>query len=139
MRGLKRNQLIFLSLICIIFVTLFVIPGAGNVRAGSESKGQTYLFLDFEADSTGLWEHFLFAKDALGVEISGPHRYNRSKRCIHLYLRRGARSGEISFLFRSNGLDSIPLRPATHFAWCWKVSKVVDTNGFFFIIYLRNI
>jgi len=139
MIGLKKNQIIFLSLICIIFVTPFGISGFLTAKTETESAGKTYLYLDFEADSIGLWEHFLFAKDTLGVEISGPHRYNNSKRCLHLYLKGESQSGEISFLFRSNGLDSIPLRPATRFAWCWKVSKVVDTNGFFFIIYLRNI
>jgi len=139
MRGLKRNQIIFLSLICIIFVTPFGIPGALTAKSVMEEGGKTYLYLDFEADSIGLWEHFLFAKDTLGVEISGPHRYNSSKRCIHLYLNREASSGEISFLFCNNGMDSVPLKPSTRLAWCWKVSKVVDTNGFFFIIYLRNI
>ncbi|MEJ2721545.1 MAG: hypothetical protein P8181_10480, partial [bacterium] len=62
--------------------------------------------------------------------VSNRDENNSSRGVLRCELPEDSSVAGISFLFAENGVAPIPLTRDTRVAWNWKVSRVVDMNGF---------
>ncbi len=107
--------------------------------AGSPLRAEP-LYLDFENGKTGIWR-FLpdgFARDSLGVALADPPKHNNSQGSLYCFVRKGLVWGGVGYVLRENGEPPIRVTPRTKAAWCWRVSKNENTNGFWLCLNLRN-
>jgi len=135
-----RTAFFLLSLIALL---LHYRPGSAETPQVSprheNNATVTHLYLDFEDDDIGFRQLMPFGKRSLLIERSVNQRYNRSKGSLHIFMSEGQEGGSIGFYLEENGYSPIKVTPRTTVAWSWKVSKVVNTNGFHLLLHIKNI
>ncbi|MCD6380449.1 CRTAC1 family protein, partial [bacterium] len=100
---------------------------------------KTILFLNFEDGKGGVCSSpGIFSPIPLLMEIEGNTKGNRSKYVLHLKVREKEESGSVEYNFGKNGIEPVVITPDLHIAWCWNVSRVIGTNGFWIYMSLKD-
>lgn len=124
-----------------IGLTAILTMGFAAVSAAPPGPGAAVhsVFIDFER-SAGVWSSdSIFASDSLGIAVVRPDRCNASARALHCFTLPGNAAGAVTFDFARNGLDPIPISPATTVAWSWRVSRKDSTNGLWIVLCARDL
>lgn len=100
----------------------------------------TRLLLDFEHGLGGAWDNpgGRFSRYSLEISRTGETRFNASTGSLLAAVRPGLDQGFAQYDLAANGLDPIPITPRTVFAWSWRPAVGDETNGFWIILFSRN-
>ena len=112
--------------------------GQSSYRAPDNASAKSILFLNFENNIGGRWDGALSSEYRMVIEHVKNQRFNTSTGCLHFHPLPNHNSGSIVYDFTENGIEPISVTPSTSVAWCWKASHVMQSNGIWLNLLIKD-